>query len=93
MQRDGSYSSSLEGVALWTLTTSPKEPSWTRPFWAECEEQFPRQGDLVFHNPIVALFCELFRLFEPELIREQTNTRALLVTKPSLDGPRGPVWR
>ena len=51
--------------------------SWTRPFWAECEEQFPRQGDLVFHNPIVALFCELFRLFEPELIREQTNARGV----------------
>jgi hypothetical protein len=49
--------------------------SWANAFRTECEEQFPGQGDLVFHSSIAALFCELFRMFDPELIREQANGR------------------
>jgi hypothetical protein len=49
--------------------------SWASAFRAECEEQFPENGDLMFHSAIVALYCELFRPFGLELICEQTNAR------------------
>jgi len=49
--------------------------SWASTFRTECEDQFPGQGDFVFHCSISALFCQLFLMFDPELIRETANGR------------------
>jgi hypothetical protein len=47
---------------------------WANAFRRQCEEQFPGQGDFILYCSISILYCDLFRMFDPELIQQISNT-------------------